>query len=129
MLETVIVIVNSLSGAYEWLLKLGDKRRDTLAAHCDSVAQILEDFAASSQDRRRSINLCAQLKQFVPPIRQAGEETEDERVKELANELDRVCEVWAAASQGGDTSHQAELYQVEAGAGAFRGLANALRNE
>ena len=131
MLEALTIVVKALVSSYGALQSFGDKRRERLAVLCDAIADVLDQYSKSPADRRESVNLCAQLRQYVAPIRAvASGVTNPEKIEELAQALDTVCENWGRISAEGaldSESHQASLEQINDAAGTFRGSALLLR--
>jgi len=131
MLGDVIAAVKALAGAFTWKRQLANDKRKKFAGICDQISHVLERVSKTTEDRRESINLCAELRQYVEPIREIahGSLASDE-INRLASELDKVCDAWKQlAKTRKPIGHSYEPYidQLAEGAGQFRGLANRLR--
>ena len=131
MLGDVIAVVKALAGVFTWKRQLDDDKRKKFASLCDQISNVLERVSKTSEDRRQSINLCAELRQYVEPIKDVahGSLASDE-INRLATELDRVCDAWkqlASTAEPGSHSYEGYIDQLAEGAGQFRGLANRLR--
>lgn len=131
MLEALTAVVKALVSSYGTLQSLGEKRRERLAILCDAIADVLEQYSGTRSERSQSVNLCAELRQYVAPIRAvaAGAATA-EKIEELAQALDTVCETWSRVSAGtafDSVSYQAAFRQIDDAAGTFRGSAVLLR--
>ena len=131
MLSDVIAAVKGLANIFTWKRQLDDEKRKKFAFICDQISTVLDKFSKASEDRRQSLNLCAELRQYVEPIRDIAHGTlASDEIDRLATELDRVCDAWKQlTSQAEPSSHSSEGYidQLVEGAGQFRGLANRLR--
>jgi hypothetical protein len=131
MLGDVIAAVNVLTAVFTRKRQLDDDKRKKLAGLCDQISNVLERVSKTSEDRRQSINLCAELRQYVEPIRDVAHDTlESDEINRLAAELDRVCDAWkqlAATAEPGGHSYEGYLDQLAEGAGQFRGLAHLLQ--
>jgi len=131
MLGDVIAVVKGLAGVFTWKRQLDDEKRKKFATLCDQISNVLEQVSKSNEDRRRSINLCAELRQYVEPIRGVAHGTlANDEINRLATELDRVCDAWKqldSAAEPGSHSYEDYIDQLAEGAGQFRGLANRLR--
>ena len=68
MLNDLIAVVRVLVGGFTWKRQFDDERRKKFAALCDQTSNVLERFIETREDRRQSINLCAELRRNVGPI-------------------------------------------------------------
>ena len=131
MLGDVIAAVNVLAGVFSRQRQLDEEKRKRLAGLCDDISNVLERAGKAGDDRRQSISLCAELRQYVEPLRDVARDTlESDEINRLATELDRVCDAWqklAGTAEPGGHSYEGHLDQLAEGAGLFRGLANRLR--
>jgi len=131
MLGDVITVVRSLASVLTWKRDLDEEKRKKFATLCDQISNVLARVSMMSEDRRQSINLCAELRQYVGPLRDIAHDTlASDELNRLAAELDRVCEAWqrlADSAEPGSNSYEAYVDQLAEGAGHFRGLANRLR--
>jgi hypothetical protein len=136
MLGDLITIVQGLTGAvtgaFNWKRQLDDKNREKFASLCDQIGDLLERASKTSEDRRESIGLCAQLREYVEPIRDVARSAavEPDDINRLATALDGVCDAWQQlGNTAGPGSHSYEGYidQFVAAKGHFRGLADVTR--
>jgi hypothetical protein len=131
MFSDVLNALKFLSSAVTGRRQLKDQDRQKFAGICDNISDVLQRFIDASQDRRQSIHLCAELSEYVRPIRDlaSGKLASDE-INRLATVLDNVCEAWSrerGAADAGLHSDERYLDQIVEAAGSFRGLANRLR--
>ena len=127
MLGDLIAVVKGLAGVFTWKRQLDDEKRKKFASLCDQISNVLERVSQTSGDRRQSINLCAELRQYVEPIRDVAHGTlACDEINRLATELDRVCDAWEQlASTDEPSSRFIEGYIDQWRRGQpFRGLAN-----
>ena|SRR5687768_6100764 len=131
MLGDVITAVNVLMDVFTRKRQLDEDKRKKFAGLCDQISKVLERVSKTSEDRRQSIDLCGELRQYVGSIRDiAHGAIESDEINRLATELDRVCDAFkqlAGTAQPGSHSYEGYLDQLAEGAGRFRGLANLLR--
>ncbi|MFL6210616.1 MAG: hypothetical protein ACJ74W_17315 [Pyrinomonadaceae bacterium] len=132
MLGDVIAAVKGLAGIITWKRQLNDEKRKKFASLCDQISNVLQRVSETSDDRRQTINLCAELRQYVEPIRDIGHGTlASDEINRLATELDRVCDAWkqlTTSGERGSHSYEGFMDQLAEGTGQFRGLANRLRD-
>lgn len=131
MLGDVLVVVKGLASVFTWKQQLNDEKRKKFASICAEISNVLEQFSRTSDDRRLSISLCAELRQYVEPIKDVahGSLASDE-INRLATELDQVCDAWkqlATTAEPGNHLYEGYMDQLAEGAGQFRGLAKRLR--
>ena len=131
MLGDVITVVKSLASVLSWKRQLDDEKRKKFAVLCDQISDVLERVSTIREDRRQSIDLCAELRQYVEPIREVARGTlASDEINDLATKLDGVCDAWKQltdSAEPGSHSYDGFIDQLAEGAGHFRGLANRLR--
>jgi len=131
MLGDLMAVVKSLTDVLTWKRQLDDERRKKFADQCDQISDVLTSVYEESKNRRQLINLCAELRRYVEPIREIAQGTlASDEIDQLATELDRVCDAWKQLNDSAELgSHLYDGYldQIAKGAGDFRGLANQLR--
>lgn len=132
MFEALLKVVPLTASAFQWLLAQDVKEREAFASLCQRISENLESFAKESDSQRRSRNLCAELKVYVPEIEgMAKRVLKENQLKEMAQSLSSVCDAWQEHSAKLGTNLHAldnDLYQVQDAAGHFRGIANLVRS-
>lgn len=108
-----------LRGEFTARQQLGDEKRKKFASLCDAISKVLERFIETKEDRRQSINLCAELREYVVPIRDIASGTlASDDINRLATELNGICDAWsnlASAAELGHHSYEVYLDQLEEG--------------
>lgn len=132
MFEVLLKIVPLTTSAFQWLLTQDAKEREEFASLCQRISENLESFAKESDSQRRSRNLCAELKVYVPEIEDMAKRVlKDNQLKDMAQSLSSVCDAWKEHSEKlKKSSHtfDSNLYEVQDAAGYFRGLAHLVRS-
>jgi len=127
VLKALDLLVTALTGRR----KLRAEDREKFAKIYDEISTVLANFIVTSSDRPKSINLCAELREYVVPIRDlATGRLPSSDVDRLANALSSVCDQWARVhgnSEAGIQVNQHDLDQIAAAEGMFRGVANRIR--
>jgi hypothetical protein len=127
VLEALKLLGSALTGAR----KLRSEEREKFAKICEDISAVLETFIAAPRDRRQSLGLCAQLREFVVPIRTLASGTlPSDEINRLALALDGVCDAWASfysESEAGSHAEERDLDQIVAAAGTFKALAKVVR--
>ena len=131
MFSDVLDALRFLGSTFTGARQLGDKEQEKFAKICDDISNVLQRFIDASQDRRQSINLCAELREYVTPIRDlANGRLASDEINRLATALNGVCDAWSKlhnSAEAGLHSDKRDLDQLVAAAGTFRGLANRVR--
>ena len=132
MFEELLKIVPLTTSAFQWLISRNEKEREQFASLCKRISELMESFAKASDDQRRSRNLCAELRVYVPEIRKMADGIlEDNQLSSMAESLSGVCDAWHKHSENlGQSSHagNSDLGEVQDAAGHFRGLAKLVRS-
>src|SRR6185503_9983798 len=106
------------------LRQLSDEKRQKFASQCDAISNVLERFIETNEDRRGSITLCTELRQYVEEIRDIASGTPvSDDINDLATKLDSVCDAWgkvASTAEPGNHSYEGYLDQLAEGVGQFR---------
>ena len=127
VLEALKLLGNALTGAR----KLRSDERERFAKMCENISSVLQGFIDAPRDRRKSLGLCAQLREFVVPLRTLASGTlPSDEINRLAQALDGVCDAWASfygESEAGSHPEERELDQIVVAVGTFRGLAEVVR--
>ena len=107
------------------------EEREKLAKICEDVSGVLQKYSEAPRDRRASINLCAQLREFKPKLLNLAEgKVAPTEINRLATSLEGVCDAWAKiAPESQPDSHASDLYldQIVAAAGTFHAYADVVR--
>jgi hypothetical protein len=131
MFSDLLAALKAVASALTWAHRLRAEDRQRFAKLCDDASSVLRAYADASQDRRRSINLCAELREYVQPIRELGQKAlGSAELERVATALNGVCDAWSAHDGGGAKSSHVpdnELDQIAVAAGMFHGLANRVR--
>jgi hypothetical protein len=131
MFGLIIDAAKGLMDAGTALHQLGSERRARLATYFDNISKVLQDFVDMTRQGKQSAGPCAELAQYAEAIREVASPTlPGDRVEALAEQLAHVCRNWqqlAPTGEPGGHAYDAHLSELEAGAGAFRGLANVMR--
>jgi hypothetical protein len=131
MFSDLLAALKAVAGTLTWAHRLRVEDRQRFAKLCDDVSGVLGEYGDASQDRRRSMNLCAELREYVQPIRELGQNAlGSAELERVATALNGVCDAWSAHDGGGAASSHVpdhELDQIAAAAGMFHGLANRVR--
>jgi hypothetical protein len=110
--------------------QLGNESRAKLAGFFDRISNVLQQFVDMTRGGKHSAGPCAELAQYAKGIRDVASPTlPTEKVEALAKQLAHLCENWqkiAPSGEPGAQAHEIYLTELEAGAGAFRGLANVM---
>jgi hypothetical protein len=127
VLDALKLVGDAVSGAR----RLSDEDRNKLGSYCDNIATVIRNFVDARHDRSKSINLCAELREYVQPLRSlASGRLASEEIDRLATALDGVCHVWSQAHSRVDAGFQLgerDLDDLVKAEGTFRGMANRLR--
>lgn len=131
MFGDVLDALKFLGSAFTGARKLGDEEREKFAKICDAISGVLRRFIDASPDRRQSINLCAELREYVVPIRDlaTGRLPTDE-INRLATALSGVCDAWSKLHGKADADLHLDgrdLDQLVEAEGSFRGVATRVR--
>src|SRR5687767_949156 len=119
MLGDVITVVKSLASIISWKRQLDEEKRGKFAGLCDKISNVLERVSSMSEDRRKLIDLCAELRMYVEPIREIADGAVDsDDINRLATELDTVCDAWkklTASAEPGSHSYEGYVDQLAEG--------------
>lgn len=128
MFEALLKVLPLTASAFQWLLTQDTQEREAFASLCQRISENLESFAQESDSQRRSRNLCAELRVYVPEIEEMARHVlKENQLNDMAQSLSSVCDAWQkhSAKHGTDLhTLDNDLYQVQEAAGHFRGLAN-----
>lgn len=69
MFGAVVDAVRLLGSLITGARQLGDENRKKLAALCDQISNVMQRYIDASEDRRLSINLCAELEEYVVSLK------------------------------------------------------------
>lgn len=131
MFGLVLEAAKALMGAGTTLKQLGNERREKLATYFDNISEVLQGFVDMSRQGKRSAGPCGALAQYAEDIRKvASPSLPEDKIEKLADQLAHVCRHWqqlVPAGEPGGHAYDAHLNELEAGAGAFRAHAAALR--
>ena len=127
VLDTLKVLGSAIASKHA----LGEEKRQKLATLCDQISGVLTKFIQAPENHRQEIHLCAELREYVEPLRNIASGTIlTQEINRLASALNTVCDAWGKlAEEARSSGHASEPYldQLEEGAGKFSGFANRLR--
>jgi hypothetical protein len=133
MFSLVVQAAQALKDAAGTLHQLGNERRAKLANYFDNISKVLQQFVDMTREGKHSPGPCAELAQYAEAIRDVAAPTlPGDKIEALADQLAHVCQNWqkiAPTGAPGAQAYDAYLGELEAGAGAFRGLANVIRSK
>jgi hypothetical protein len=131
MFSDLLAAAKALASGITWMHQLREQDRKRFAQNCENISRVLQQYAEASWERRQAISLCAELREYVKPIREvAPGALPAAEIDRVAGALNGVCDAWDRRDRAGGAEAHAgahDLDQIIETAGTFRGLANRLR--
>jgi hypothetical protein len=131
MFSDLLAALKALGSGFSWAVQLQAEKRKRFAALCENISNVLQQYANADQSRRQSMNLCAELREYVLPIRELASGTlAPPEIARVADALDHVCDAWSRLDEAATRRTHVDaddVDQIVEASGMFRGLANRLR--
>ena len=131
MFSDLLEAAKALGSGITWMRQLREQDRKRFAQICEEISRVLHQYADASRQRQQAINLCAELREYVMPIRElASGALPAAEIDRVAGALNGVCDARDRLDHAGDAeayTGAGDLDQIIEAAGTFRGLANRLR--
>jgi hypothetical protein len=128
----VLDALKFVGSAASGLAKLGDEKRKKFADICDRISEVLREFLEALEKGLPPIDLCAELREYVTPIRTiASGAVSSKEIDDLATELEHLCDTWAriaTEAQSGGHTVAVDREEITIAKGRFKGLAKRLRS-
>ena len=126
MFGDVLDAMRLLGAAFTGARQLGDEEREKL----DKISNVLKHFVDASWDRKQSINLCTELREYIVPLQEfATGRLPYAEIDRLATTLNGVCDAWSKlhdTAEAGVPWEKSDLDQIVKAEGTLRGMATRL---